>query len=244
MPRVTCLIVLLIQIMWVSGPSFALGQTTTIAVTDFYNLSQNKKWGWLSKGLSDMLITDLSAISKFRVIDREGFHEYLNELDLQSSGLFDENTLIRIGQFAKVEKVIFGTYLLSKKNEISIQALLIDIGSKKVERIRQVTGHVNDVLNLEKKLARALVDRFGVSLGENESSDFQQKWTESVDAAAHFYTALSHYDHGQFPQALAEAKFAARVDPNYLPARFWIHRLYVELAEYLHAEQAIQEFLN
>jgi TolB-like protein len=236
--------VFLLATLWVCSPPFALAGTTTIAVTDFYNLSQNKKWHWLSKGLSDMLITDLSAVSQFQVVDREGFQEYLKEMELQSSGLFDESTLMKVGQFAKVEKVVFGTYFLTKENQITIQTVLVDIGSRKAEKIGQVEGKVGDVLNLEKTLAKELVDRFGVSLGDKEALDFRQKWTESVDAAAHFYTALEHYDNGLFPKALAEAKFAARVDPNYLPARFWINRLYVELAEFLHAEQAMQQFLK
>jgi curli biogenesis system outer membrane secretion channel CsgG len=75
------------------------------------NLSQDKNWQWLGKGLSDMLITDLSVYPEFQLIDREDLHEYIEELALPVSGLFDENTLLKIGQFAKVEKIIFGTYL-------------------------------------------------------------------------------------------------------------------------------------
>lgn len=237
-------VVLLLSLLWVGRPPLAQAGTTTIAVTEFYNLTQNKTWRWLSKGLSDMLITDLSAVSRFQVIDREEFQKYLHALDLQSSGLFDENTLLQIGQFAQVDKIIFGTFFLTKDDHIALRAVLVDIGSGTVEKIRQVEGSIDAVLGLEKRLAQALVDRFGVSLGEKETAGFRQRWTESVDAAAHFYTALEHYDNGQFPQALAEAKLAARVDPHYLPARFWINRLYVELAEFLHAEQAMQHFLH
>lgn len=238
-------VVLLLALLAVCHPSTGqAATTTTIAVAEFYNLSQDEKWRWLSKGLSDMLITDLSALSHFQVVDREDLQSYLNAMELQSSGLFDNDTLLQIGQFANVDKVIYGSFLIGEKAHITLQAVLVDIGSRKVEKIEQVEGRVDDVLMLEKSLAEALVNRFGISLGTQEVVDFRRRWTESVDAAAHFYTALEHYDNGQFPQALAEAKLAARVDANYLPARFWINRLYVELAEFEHAEQAMQNFLG
>ena len=50
---------------------------TAVSVVDFYNLSQNKQWDWLSRGMADMLITDLSSVDRFQVVDREGLQQYL-----------------------------------------------------------------------------------------------------------------------------------------------------------------------
>ena len=35
----------------------ASAQDTSVSVVDFYNLSQDKQWDWLSRGLADMLMS-------------------------------------------------------------------------------------------------------------------------------------------------------------------------------------------
>ena len=108
----------------------------------------------------------------------------------------------------------------------------------------KVSGAVEDVLDLEKDLAGRLIRDFGVSLSDREKRNLEFAWTESLDATAHFYTALGHYDRGELPLALAESKVAEKIDPDYLPARFWNGRLYVELAEYEHAELYLTRLLR
>ena len=56
-----------------SAPAFAV--ETSATVIDFYNLSQDKEWDWLSQGLADMLITDLSSVDHFQIVDREGLQK-------------------------------------------------------------------------------------------------------------------------------------------------------------------------
>lgn len=222
----------------------AFAQATSVTVIDFYNLSQNKNWDWLSRGLADMLITDLAAVDRFQVVDREALQNYLEEIELQESGHFKEQSLIKIGRLTGVEKVIFGTYHVDKDEKIQIQATIVDVATQKIDKVAGISGAINQVLNLEKELASSLLREFGISLSNQEMQRFQFKWTNSLDAAAHFYTALEHYDNGELPLALAETKFAERIDPDYVPARFWAGRLYIELAEYAHAEEYLSNFLK
>ena len=225
-----------------SAPAFAV--ETSATVIDFYNLSQDKEWDWLSQGLADMLITDLSSVDHFQIVDREGLQKYLDELELQGSGLIDHQSLISVGLLAGVEKVIFGTYQVDGNAKINVQATIVDIVSQRAEKAVRVSGEVSEVLDLEKELVASLIVEFGVSLSDQEMKNLQFKWTESLDATAHFYTALDHYDHGDLPLALAEAKVAERIDPDYVPARFWTGRLFIELAEYGHADLYLTKFLE
>ena len=237
-----CAVLILLVGVNLSMP--AVAAETSVTVVDFYNLSQDKKWDWLSQGMADMLITDLSAVDRFQVVDRERLQTYLDELDLRETGLFDQKSLVSVGQLAGVEKLIFGTYQVDANAKISVQARIVDVSRQTVEKVVQLSGQMSDVLSLEKELAASLVDEFGVTLSERENKNLQFKWTESLDATAHFYTALDHYDHGDLPLALAETKVAERIDPDYVPARFWTGRLFIELAEYGHAELYLTKFLE
>lgn len=235
-------IVVLLFAIGLATPAHA--RDTTVTVVDFYNLAQDKQWDWLSRGMADMLITDLAAVERFRVVDREGLQKYLDEIELQGSGVISNQSLISVGQLAGVDKIIFGSYRIDRNDSITIQATIVDIARQKPETSVKMSGAISDVLNLEKDLAARLIRAFGVSLSQKEKQDLAFAWTESLDATAHFYTALGHYDLGELPLALAESKVAGKIDPDYLPARFWTGRLYVELAEYEHADLYLTRFLR
>ena len=242
MSRFTQFICALLLAIGVAGPVRA--QDIAVSVVDFYNMSQDEQWEWLSRGMADMLITDLSSADRLQVVDREGMQRYLDEIELQSGGMFNDQTLIDIGKLAGVDKVIFGTYEVDREDDIIVRATIVDIASQKVETSVTVSGAVSDVLSLEKNLAARLIGDFGVSLSDREKQNVAFTWTESLDATAHFYTALGHYDRGELPLALAESKVAEKIDPDYLPARFWSGRLYLELAEYEHAERYLTRLLR
>ncbi|MFQ5983016.1 MAG: CsgG/HfaB family protein, partial [Woeseiaceae bacterium] len=235
-------VVVLLLAIGLAPPAHA--RDTTVTVVDFYNLAQDEQWDWLSRGMADMLITDLAAVERFRVVDREGLQKYLDEIELAGSGVISNQSLISVGRLAGVDKIIFGTYRVDRDERITIQASIVDIGRQKAETSVKMSGAVSEVLKLEKDLAESLIREFGVSLTQKEKQDLAFAWTESLDATAHFYTALGHYDRGELPLALAESKVAGKIDPDYLPARFWTGRLYVELAEYEHADLYLTGFLR
>ena len=191
MSRITQFICVLLLAAGVVAPVRA--QDTAVSVVDFYNLSQDKQWEWLSRGMADMLITDLSSAEHLQVVDREGLQQYLDEFELQGGGLLNDQTLIDIGKLAGVDKVIFGTFRVDSTDNIVIQATVVDISSRNAETVVKVSGAVEDVLDLEKDLARRLIRDFGVPLSDREKRNLAFAWTESLDATAHFYTALGHY---------------------------------------------------
>lgn len=219
-------------------------QETSVTVVDFYNLSKDKEWDWLSRGMADMLITDLASVDRFQVVDRERLQKYLDEMELQGNGVLSNQTLIDVGRLARVDKIVFGTYQVDRSENIHVQVTVVDIGKQQAETSVRLSGSVHKVLELEKDLAARLIREFGVALSDGETENLKFAWTESLDATAHFYTALGHYDRGELPLALAESKVAEKIDPDYLPARFWTGRLYVELAEYEHADLYLTRFLQ
>lgn len=242
MSRFSQLVCVLLIVVGAAAPVRA--EDASVSVVDFYNLSQDKQWDWLGRGLADMLITDLAAVGHFRVVDREGLQTYLDELELQSSGILSDESLVDIGRLAGIDKVVFGTYEVDRNDIITVQATIVDIASQRPEAAAKLSGASKDFLDLEKDLAARLVSKFGVSLSAEEEENLKFSWTESLDATSHFYTALGHYERGALPLALAEAKVAEKIDANYLPARFWSGRIYVELAEYEHAELYLTTLLR
>jgi TolB-like protein len=222
----------------------ASGRPTGVAVVDFYNLGQELDRRWLGKALADLLITDLSGVDALRVLDREDLARYERELALGDTGLFDEATLVRLGRTAKVDKLLSGVYRVGPGKRLSIQVSLVDIASRRLQRRETVEGDLDQFFQLQKRLSRQLISKLGVKLSDKEIDALSELPTQSLDAAAHFYTAIGHYDRGELEYALAESRLAQRIDPRYMPARYWVGRLFSELGEYGHAGIELDALLD
>lgn len=222
---------------------WAANDHNTIAVVDFYNASQNEEWNWLSAGLADMLITDMSVIPDMAILDRENLKAYQKELDLDRTGLVDTEMVSRLAKTAKVDKVIFGVYTINSNN-LDIKVNIVDISQQKLIQFENTSGGLNEVLSLQKQLSQRIIDRFNIRLSDRETKILGQIKTESLDAAAHFYRGLIHYDKGDIEYALAEARLSQRIDPAYQAAKFWTARLFSELGQHKHAEIEFKRIIN
>ena len=219
-------------------PQFPL----TLAVMNFTNRAPGDGWDWLEKGLADMLITDLHASGKFQVVTRERMQEIFDEMALGKLGLLDPKTAQQFGQVLKVDWALCGSFL-HEAGRIEVECHMVEVATQKLKRVEWVRGPEEKVLELEKQLALKVVENFGLPLTQQERASLLVMRTKSVDAAAHFYAALDHVDHRNQIHALADFRQAAKQDPSYHDARFWIASTYKKLDEYGHAEVELRKLL-
>lgn len=86
----------------------------SIAILPFVNRGDAAQ-GVLSKGLTAMLISDLSKVPGVKVLERAKLQKLLDELKLSASGLVDEKTALRTGRMMKAEKIMIGDYQVEAK---------------------------------------------------------------------------------------------------------------------------------
>ncbi len=133
-----------ISFLLFSLPAFAEPPTTTLAIMNFTNRSPSGEWQWLSKGLADMLITDLSNASELQVVERERMQKLFEEMTLSTTGLINDATAARFGKVAKVDKALFGSFL-KQGDRLEIEAHIIDVASGELMRVEWVIGKAKDV---------------------------------------------------------------------------------------------------
>ena len=217
-----------------AAPSLAIMNFTSQNLDD-------PEWQWLGKGLADMLVTDLSRSGKFTILDREKMQQFLDEQKLDATAMIDQETALKIGRTAKVQKALFGTYKVTGA-QIVITAQMVDVSSQKLVRIEQVKGAVADILDLEKTLALKVVENLHVPLGADEIAGIKFKPTDSLDAAARFYRGLDAFDQGKYFDALREFRLSEKSDPEYdRPIVFQGH-VYENQGEYAHAILTFKKF--
>ena len=123
------------------------GPKRRIGVVEFENKSAYGQ-GRMGGAATDILVTELVKSGKFIVVERDRMNKILEEQKLQSQGLLDQQTAVKIGQIMGLEAVVVGSisqfgvkkegsdYLISqsKQNvaEVTVDIRLIDVASGQV----------------------------------------------------------------------------------------------------------------
>ena len=84
-------------------------EPNSIAVSPFANKGQ-PKFEAMAKGITAMIIADLSKVPGIKVLERAKMQQLINEINLSKSGLVSEETRVRAGRLMKAEKLVMGDY--------------------------------------------------------------------------------------------------------------------------------------
>lgn len=101
--RLTLLLLLLFAL-----PAHA---TTTVAVGYFDNTSGQADWQPLSKGLADMLITDLAGTEGLVVVERERLQQVVDEIKLGATKFIEPATAQKLGKGPGATHMLIGGFL-------------------------------------------------------------------------------------------------------------------------------------
>ena len=165
--------------------SVLIGTPKTIAISYFDNTSGIEKYNPLSKGLADMLITDLSNIESIQIVEREKLESLLKEIELGDSKFIDPNTAQSLGKGLGADYILTGAFL-SIDPMMRIDSRIMEVSTGKIIGGEEVTGQGNDFFSLEKKLASLLIERLelDINLEENTSEidlDAVLDYSEAID---------------------------------------------------------------
>ena len=84
-------------------------EPNSVAVPPFINAG-DEKYRILAKGISAMVIADLSKVPGLKVLERAKMQRLVDEIKLSESGLVSEKSRLRAGKLLKAEKIILGDY--------------------------------------------------------------------------------------------------------------------------------------
>ncbi|MGA1871976.1 MAG: CsgG/HfaB family protein [bacterium] len=238
------IVLFILVFLCVKFPSSVLAiEQDTLVIMYFTNRGENKDWKWLSKGLADMLITDLFATSRFKIVEREKLQEFLKEVEVTRQGVFDQSTALQVGKVAKAQKVLFGSFEVQEK-DIVIEAHIIDISTGELQRVEWVRGKSDSIIKLVKQLVFKIVKRLNITLTEDEKHSIRYVYTDSIDSLKHFYNAIDAYERSQFPQAIAEARLSLKKDPDFVKASYWLGKIYEFTENWEHAALVYEKALD
>ncbi len=152
----------------------------TIAVVAFENNSNDKALDWMKAGIAEALVSDLTHLGSLTVIERTQVQKAFQEQKLRELGFTDEKDASKIGKLLGADAVLVGSF--SKVGDtLRLDGRVLEIGTTKILKTGSATGGVNQLFDVERKLALDLVSEYA-AVTNRERVDFFQAKTPSLNS--------------------------------------------------------------
>ncbi len=197
----------------------------SVAVLYFVNSGSNAEMDPVQKGLTEMLITDLSQVKSLTVIERARLQQLMEEMGLGMSGLLREDTAPRLGRLLGAANVVQGAITGLADQNLRIDATLAHIKTAKTSPAGKINGTLLDFYQLEKNLAFDVVKALGVPLSREERDAIQKIPTKNLLAFMSFCRGLDQSDKGNWDAARLEFDNAVQQDPGFNLAKNQLNRV-------------------
>lgn len=194
----------------------------TVAVMPFAYAGGDDRYQPLSRGLAELLTTDLANVGRIQVVERVRLQALLDELKLAQSEYVDPSTAPRIGRLLGAGRLVGGTYSVAGDEQIRLQVTLAELatGDVSTPSIEEQSGTLEDLFALQKQVAFSVVDRLGIELTPQEKAAIQEVPTQSLQAFLAFSRGLQEEARGNYGAATTLYRQAQQIDPDFeAPAR-------------------------
>lgn len=136
----------------------AQAQKPTVAVMYFTNgaIGNNAEYAPLSKGLAEMLITELSSNTGIRVVERDRLQALLEEQNLGASNRVEQGTAAKLGKTLGALHMLMGSFVIDPKGAMRMDVRAINTETSELEYATSVTGKADAMLSLLADLGKAV----------------------------------------------------------------------------------------
>ena len=174
----------------------------------------------LSRGLAELITTDLAQIRSLRLLERLQIGTLLDELKAGQSERADPATAARVGRLLRAERMVQGTATIPRSEAATMQlSATVVTGAGVVRPVGQVTGPFRQLLALEKQAVFDLAGQLGIALTEAERQEILRQGPKSLAAFLAYSRALEDLDRGDYGAAARHFGAAAHADPSFQAAR-------------------------
>jgi TolB-like protein len=193
--------------------------SNTIAILYFENKGQKAELNPLQKGLSEMLITDLSKVKSLKVLERVRLQELVQEMNLSEMDIVDQKTAPRLGKLLGANRLVKGSFFDLTGDKINIDAFVAKSRTGEIDASTNIAGSVQDFFRMEKDLVFKIIDQMKIKLTDEEREAILEIPTENFFAFLQYSRGLDYEDRGLYTQAFEAYSQAAATDPNFSQAK-------------------------
>ncbi len=191
-------------------------EPNTVAVSYYQDLSPDKSLRAFQKALAAMVITELSKVKHFKVVERLRIQALLQEMKLGQTGILDPRSAPRVGRLLGVENIVVGTLTLGSIQATTSMSSTVKGGvtgsaSAKVEK--------ENFFDLPGIITHNIAEIAGVELTSDEVKAIGIPQTTVYDAFINYGKGLDALDAGRWQDARNFFAKAVELDPKFDMAR-------------------------
>ncbi len=195
------------------------GNPRTIAVLPMRFAGSDSNLKALERGFADLLTTDLARSSQLTLVERSRVQALIDEMALQQSGTTDAKSNVRTGKLVRAGRVVQGNLTQVGDASLNVTAAVVDVPTSEIKGTATQADQLEQVFNIEKKLALDLFTQLGVTLTVAERNAVEQRPTQSIQAFLAYSKGLVAEDAGRYDEASRFFTEATRIDPGFNAAQ-------------------------
>ena len=171
----------------------------------------------LSRGLAELLLTDLAMVRSLRLLERIQVGALLDEMKLGKSGQADASTAARVGRLLRAERMVQGVATIPQNGPVRLSATVVR-GDGQVRTGAEANGSFKQLLDLEKQIVFGLATELGIQLTEAERQRILRQGPKNLAAFLAYSEGLEALDRADYRMAAAAFGAAVHADPSFQSA--------------------------
>lgn len=204
----------------------------SIVIFNFENVTGDEELQWMRRGLTQMLITDLSQSRYVDIVTESDLASVMQKMGVSEDQTIDASTAVAVAREAQLETALVGSFIRIGET-IRIDCHLYDAQSGKLLKADRVEDQgLEKVFTMVDQLTRQVKDGLKLTLKGVVEFDkgLADVTTNSVDAYRYFSEGLELQEKLFYLEAVDRFKRAVSVDTTFATAYFHLALAYLNLA--------------
>jgi len=172
----------------------------------------------LSVGLATIILSDLSLLERFRLVERLQLQALIDEMGLSRTGRVQTETALRLGRLTRAGRLVQGAATIDPEGATRLEASIV-AGGGEVGSPASTSGAFRDLMRLEKELVLSIVNRLGYQLTVAERQRILENGTQNLAAFLAYAAGLEAQRNGDYRAAAVRFSEAVQRDPGFAEAR-------------------------
>jgi TolB-like protein len=149
-------------------PTLAVAQDNrpVVVVFQFDNSSIGSgaaDFAGMRTGVQDLLITELAANMKIRIVDRSNINAIMAEQKMVKDQQVDPQTAVRLGKIFGAQYAVTGGFMSDGRGNVILTGRTIDIETTQIVNPHKITGKADNVLGVIAELSTKLASNMNLA---------------------------------------------------------------------------------
>jgi len=220
------------------------GDSPTLAVLGFSNLSPSARLQPMEAGFAEILQANLGGLKDVKLVERSRLDAVLREQKLTLAGLVDPATAVKVGRLLGAQRLIFGSFI-EIGPDLRIETRLVDVATASVLRTETARGTTEQFADLFEGLAVRLATDLAIAPpGDAAKLVRAATPTRKLEAAGHFAAGEELSRQGNHADSAAAFERVLLLEPDNVVAHSGRTRGLYQAGQFARAIEAADQALT